>query len=186
MSSPGRKGIRWDEPNLQANAEYAAANPKMKIDEPKTPYHYGGQPGPAGLGSPPELSLDGGSPRGSAGGSGSGGGASGGAPGGDEGDSCDRSSAAEAANGEGDGAYHEKTLTAGMHDPVALSASALERRRDGGGEEETSPVAGKKQKKFDEMRRAHYRTGGLAALRAQAEADDDEDEDESQPPPAEG
>ena len=36
------------------------------------------------------------------------------------------------------------------------------------------------------MRRAHYRTGGLAALRAQAEADDDEDEDESQPPPAEG
>ncbi|EOD17879.1 hypothetical protein EMIHUDRAFT_209907 [Emiliania huxleyi CCMP1516] len=163
MSSPGRKGIRWDEPNLQANAEYAAANPKMKIDEPKTPYHYGGQPGPAGLGSPPELSLDG-----------------------DEGGSCDRSSAAEAANGEGDGAYHEKTLTAGMHDPVALSASALERRRDGGGEEETSPVAGKKQKKFDEMRRAHYRTGGLAALRAQAEADDDEDEDESQPPPAEG
>jgi len=40
--------------------------------------------------------------------------------------------------------------------------------------------------RFDEMRRAHYRTGGLAALRAQAEADDDEDEDESQPPPAEG
>ena len=107
MSSPGRKGIRWDEPNLQANAEYAAANPKMKIDEPKTPYHYGGQPGPAGLGSPPELSLDGGSPRGSAGGSGSGGGASGGAPGGDEGGSCDRSSAAEAANGEGDGAHLE-------------------------------------------------------------------------------
>ncbi|EOD16160.1 hypothetical protein EMIHUDRAFT_256248 [Emiliania huxleyi CCMP1516] len=87
------KGIRWDEPNLQANAEYAAANPKMKIDEPKTPYHYIGQPEPAGLYSPPEISLDVGSPRGIAVGSGSAGGASGGAPRGDEAGSCDPSSA---------------------------------------------------------------------------------------------
>eukprot|EP01062_Namystynia_karyoxenos_P069330 TRINITY_DN64842_c0_g1_i1.p2 TRINITY_DN64842_c0_g1~~TRINITY_DN64842_c0_g1_i1.p2 ORF type:complete len:240 (+),score=82.58 TRINITY_DN64842_c0_g1_i1:92-721(+) len=30
---------RWDEKNLAENAEYMAANPKMKIDEPPTPYH---------------------------------------------------------------------------------------------------------------------------------------------------
>ena len=35
-----------------------------------------------------------------------------------------------------------------------------------------------KKRKFEENRKAHYKTGGLAALRAQAAALDDEDEDE--------
>ena len=35
-----------------------------------------------------------------------------------------------------------------------------------------------KRRKFDEARKAHYKTGGLAALRAQAAAMDDEDDED--------
>eukprot|EP00962_Isochrysis_galbana_P012585 scaffold3560_cov124-Isochrysis_galbana.AAC.6 len=57
--SPGRKGkrIQWDEPNLKSNEEYAAANPKMKIDEPKTPFHHGA--GPEAAGSPMQHPIGG-------------------------------------------------------------------------------------------------------------------------------
>lgn len=87
------KRIQWDEPNLKSNEEYAAANPKTKIDEPKTPFHCGS--GPESLGSPAQQPI-------------------GGAP--------------SAQQPESAGEYHEHRLEAGMHDPAALSATALERR----------------------------------------------------------
>ena len=34
-----RGGVKWDEGNIAENEAYAAANPKMKIEEPKTPFH---------------------------------------------------------------------------------------------------------------------------------------------------
>ena len=34
-----KKGIRWDEPNLQYNFENKSST--MKIDEPKTPFNHG-------------------------------------------------------------------------------------------------------------------------------------------------
>ena len=34
-----RPGIRWDEGNLQENEEDALQANRMKIDEPKTPFH---------------------------------------------------------------------------------------------------------------------------------------------------
>eukprot|EP01065_Artemidia_motanka_P040154 TRINITY_DN4981_c0_g1_i2.p1 TRINITY_DN4981_c0_g1~~TRINITY_DN4981_c0_g1_i2.p1 ORF type:complete len:231 (+),score=79.72 TRINITY_DN4981_c0_g1_i2:70-693(+) len=39
LGGPLRSRMRWDEENLQENAAYMAANPKMKIDEPPTPYN---------------------------------------------------------------------------------------------------------------------------------------------------
>eukprot|EP00756_Hemistasia_phaeocysticola_P058949 Hpha_TRINITY_DN35633_c0_g1::TRINITY_DN35633_c0_g1_i1::g.68553::m.68553/K16833/PPP1R2, IPP2; protein phosphatase inhibitor 2 len=43
-SAPGEEGenrhAKWDERNLQENAEYMAANPKQKIDEPPTPFNH--------------------------------------------------------------------------------------------------------------------------------------------------
>lgn len=37
-SAEPRRGVRWDEPNLQQNEDEKV--PRMKIDEPKTPFHY--------------------------------------------------------------------------------------------------------------------------------------------------
>mmetsp|Transcript_23098 Transcript_23098/g.38215 ORF Transcript_23098/g.38215 Transcript_23098/m.38215 type:complete len:139 (+) Transcript_23098:105-521(+) len=74
-------------------------------------------------------------------------------------------------------------LQAGI-DLAALSASALERRDAPMYEEDPED----QERKFKELRSAHYKTGGLAALRAQAqaaldEADDDE-QDDTAPAPA--
>uniref|UniRef100_A0A7S0P2G2 Protein phosphatase inhibitor 2 n=1 Tax=Calcidiscus leptoporus TaxID=127549 RepID=A0A7S0P2G2_9EUKA len=135
--------VRWDEGNLDANAAEAAANPRQKIDEPKTPFHYEGSALQAYEDSQKRA---------------------------DEGESP---------------SYHEHTLQAGMHDLTKLSAAALERRErgpiadedDGEGDGEESA---EKRRKFDEARRAHYKTGSLAELRAQAASLDDEDEEEGE------
>jgi len=37
--------VKWDEANLQANAEEATAANRMQITEPKTPFHYLGDDG---------------------------------------------------------------------------------------------------------------------------------------------
>ena len=37
-SNDPRRHMKWDEDNLRENAEYMEANPKMKIDEPDTPF----------------------------------------------------------------------------------------------------------------------------------------------------
>uniref|UniRef100_A0A7S4FDD6 Protein phosphatase inhibitor 2 n=1 Tax=Chrysotila carterae TaxID=13221 RepID=A0A7S4FDD6_CHRCT len=87
---------------------------------------------------------------------------------------------------DGDGAsgtdYHEHQLQAGMHDLSKLSASALERREAPmfSSDAESGDEHGDgKRRQFDEHRKAHYKTGGLAALRAQAAAlGEDEDDDD--------
>jgi len=101
MADEDKPHIRWDEPNLKSNEEYAATNPKMKIDEPKTPYHHG--KGPESLASPVMQPQPG---------------------------------AALPVEAAAAGEYHEFHLEAGMHDPAALSASALERRNRDSDDEE--------------------------------------------------
>ena len=87
-----KRHIQWDENNLRTNEEYAAANPKMKIDEPKTPFHHGDNPDTAG--SPVQRPL----------------------------------ASALPVEGQAADGYHEFRLDADIHDPAAISASALERR----------------------------------------------------------
>ena len=45
VAAIGQMPVKWDEANLEANAEEATAANRMQITEPKTPFHYLGDDG---------------------------------------------------------------------------------------------------------------------------------------------
>jgi protein phosphatase inhibitor 2 len=157
--------VKWDEGNLEANAEEATAANRMQITEPKTPFHYLGDDGEPEA-YPPKAAPATAAPR----------------------------EAKQAAS---------RQVQPGM-DLSKLASAALERREEQPEPEDEPEGAtahriaahpatdahgprsrADKRRKFDQQRKVHYQTGGLAALRAQAaaamaeeeEEDDDEEDD---------
>ena len=157
-----RAPVTWDESNLLANELEAEAANRTRIDEPKTPFHRleddgeTAQPFPPPAPSAVDLLRAGGS------------------------------NPPAATNGG------EQQLQVGVHCLSELAATAVARRDAEATQPETSPVApnspesAEKRQAFDAHRRAHYQTGGLAALRARAaaldaEEEDDDDDDDPRP-----
>ena len=151
-----KEAVRWDETNLQQNAEESEAANRQKILEPKTPFHY--------------LEEDGELPR--------------------EGSELYVPKAEPARAGGPLSEYRaaeeaERQLQPGISpdELSALTDAALERRElaedpRSPGDDDEEECQDAKRRKFMQMRKAHYNTGGLAALRAKAQAAMEEDDDD--------
>ncbi len=152
-----KEAISWDEQNLAANAEEAENAQRMKILEPKTPFHTLGEDGETPNAFPPKAPPARAGPR-------------------------ELPPFVTPVNSSMDLVQMETTtdsspasrmLAPGMD--LGALAQLAEQRREEEPEEEDEV---EKKRKFEENRKAHYKTGGLAALRAQAAALDDEDDDD--------
>ena len=162
------RDLRWDEVNLAANEQEAFDANRQKIDEPKTPFHYLDEDG-----DHPEQSLR---------------------------------NPPQAAAARASGFLRDQGAAPQQLDLSAIASAALERREEAPTSPDDDPegarppqtrsqtalspltafcsAAAEKKRKFDEHRKAHYNTGGLAAMRARAaqlaeeEEEEDDDDDE--------
>ena len=166
--------IKWNEANLQANEEEATAANRMQITEPKTPFHYLGDDGEPEA-YPPKAAPATAAPR--------------------EAKQAasqqlqpgmDLSKLASAAlerreeqpepEDEPEGATACRMCTPTPHPRPRPCPRGPAHARDA----HVPRSRADKRRKFDQHRKAHYQTGGLAALRAQAAAAMDEEEDDEE------
>lgn len=160
-SEQPRRGIQWDEPNLQQNEDEKV--PRMKIDEPKTPFNYidaedEGHEGPAG--HTPTF------------------------------DFANQSDSDEAMAPRRRGSYSEgKGAGLGGVDLAALATQAIQRREAEWEESDDASddfmtfkerkLEQQRQQEFEEKRKNHYNMGSLLK-RQKPPVEEDEEEDEEE------